>query len=47
MKTFTALAAAAACALACAAAPAEFAAFLRKDHERWARVIKTSGVKVE
>jgi tripartite-type tricarboxylate transporter receptor subunit TctC len=27
--------------------PAEFAAFLRKDHERWARVIKTSGVKAE
>ena len=24
--------------------PAEFAAFLKKDHERWARVIKTSGV---
>jgi tripartite-type tricarboxylate transporter receptor subunit TctC len=28
-------------------APAEFAAFLRKDHERWARVIKASGVKAE
>ncbi len=27
--------------------PAEFAAFLRKDHERWAQVIKTSGVKAE
>jgi tripartite-type tricarboxylate transporter receptor subunit TctC len=27
--------------------PAEFAAFLKKDHERWARVIKTSGVKAE
>ena len=27
--------------------PAEFAAFLRKDHERWARVIKASGVKAE
>ena len=24
--------------------PAEFAAFLKKDYERWARVIKTSGV---
>ena len=27
--------------------PAEFAAFLRKDHERWARVIKASGVTAE
>jgi tripartite-type tricarboxylate transporter receptor subunit TctC len=27
--------------------PAEFAAFLRKDQERWARVIKASGVKAE
>ena len=27
--------------------PAEFAAFLRKDYERWARVIKVSGVKAE
>jgi len=27
--------------------PAEFAAFLKKDHERWARVIKASGVKLE
>lgn len=27
--------------------PAEFSAFLKKDHERWARVIKASGVKAE
>ena len=27
--------------------PSEFAAFLKKDHERWARVIKASGVKAE
>lgn len=27
--------------------PAEFAAFLKKDHERWAQVIKASGVKAE
>ena len=27
--------------------PAEFAAFLKKDYERWARVIKASGVKAE
>jgi tripartite-type tricarboxylate transporter receptor subunit TctC len=27
--------------------PAQFAAFLRTDHERWARVIKASGVKAE
>jgi tripartite-type tricarboxylate transporter receptor subunit TctC len=27
--------------------PAEFAAFLKKDHERWTQVIKTSGVKAE
>jgi tripartite-type tricarboxylate transporter receptor subunit TctC len=27
--------------------PAEFAAFLRKDYERWGRVIKVSGVKAE
>ena len=25
----------------------EFTAFLRKDHERWARVIKASGVTAE
>jgi len=27
--------------------PAEFTVFLKKDYERWARVIKTSGVKAE
>jgi tripartite-type tricarboxylate transporter receptor subunit TctC len=27
--------------------PAEFATFLRKDHERWQRVIRTAGVKAE
>jgi len=27
--------------------PSEFTAFLKKDYERWARVIKTSGVKAE
>ena len=27
--------------------PAEFAAFLRKDNERWAQVIKASGVRAE
>ena len=27
--------------------PAEFAKFLKKDHERWARVIKAAGVKAE
>ena len=27
--------------------PSEFAAFLRKDQERWARVIKASGVRAE
>jgi tripartite-type tricarboxylate transporter receptor subunit TctC len=27
--------------------PAEFAAFLKKDHERWQRVIRTAGVKAE
>jgi tripartite-type tricarboxylate transporter receptor subunit TctC len=27
--------------------PSEFAAFLKKDYERWARVIKASGVKAE
>jgi tripartite-type tricarboxylate transporter receptor subunit TctC len=27
--------------------PAEFAAFLKKDYERWARVVKASGVKAE
>jgi tripartite-type tricarboxylate transporter receptor subunit TctC len=27
--------------------PGEFAAFLKKDYERWAQVIKTSGVKAE
>ena len=34
-------------AVAIADTPAEFAAFLRKDYERWARVIKASGVKAE
>jgi tripartite-type tricarboxylate transporter receptor subunit TctC len=27
--------------------PSEFAAFLKKDQERWAQVIKASGVKAE
>jgi tripartite-type tricarboxylate transporter receptor subunit TctC len=27
--------------------PSEFAAFLKKDEERWAQVIKASGVKAE
>jgi tripartite-type tricarboxylate transporter receptor subunit TctC len=27
--------------------PAQFQAFLRKDHERWSRVIKAAGVKTE
>jgi len=27
--------------------PAEFAAFLKKDHERWAQVIRTSGIRAE
>jgi tripartite-type tricarboxylate transporter receptor subunit TctC len=27
--------------------PAEFAAFLRKDHERWAQVIKTAGIQAQ
>jgi tripartite-type tricarboxylate transporter receptor subunit TctC len=34
-------------AITIADSPAEFAAFLKKDHERWAQVIKTSGVKAE
>jgi tripartite-type tricarboxylate transporter receptor subunit TctC len=34
-------------AITVADSPAEFAAFLRKDHERWAHVIKTSGIKAE
>jgi tripartite-type tricarboxylate transporter receptor subunit TctC len=34
-------------AVAIADTPAEFAAFLRKDYERWARVIKASGVTAE
>jgi len=34
-------------AIAIADTPAEFAAFLRKDYDRWARVIKASGVKAE
>jgi len=27
--------------------PTQFMEFLRKDHERWTRVIKAAGVKVE
>jgi tripartite-type tricarboxylate transporter receptor subunit TctC len=34
-------------AVAVADTPAEFAAFLKKDYDRWARVIKASGVKAE
>jgi tripartite-type tricarboxylate transporter receptor subunit TctC len=34
-------------AITVADTPSEFAAFLKKDHERWARVIKASGVKAE
>jgi tripartite-type tricarboxylate transporter receptor subunit TctC len=34
-------------AITVADSPAEYAAFLRKDHERWAGVIKVSGVKAE
>jgi tripartite-type tricarboxylate transporter receptor subunit TctC len=34
-------------AIIVADSPAEFAAFLKKDHERWAQVIKTSGIKAE
>jgi tripartite-type tricarboxylate transporter receptor subunit TctC len=34
-------------AVAIADTPSEFAAFLKKDYERWARVIKVSGVKAE
>jgi tripartite-type tricarboxylate transporter receptor subunit TctC len=34
-------------AIVVADSPAEFAAFLKKDHERWAQVIKTSGIKAQ
>ena len=34
-------------AIVIADTPAEFASFLRKDYERWAQVIKTSGVKAD
>lgn len=34
-------------AIIVAGTPAEFAQFLRKDHERWTRVIKAAGVKAE
>jgi tripartite-type tricarboxylate transporter receptor subunit TctC len=34
-------------AIVVADSPAEFSAFLKKDHERWAQVIKTSGIKAE
>ena len=34
-------------AITVADTPAEYAAFLRKDYERWAAVIKASGVKAE
>ena len=34
-------------AIIVADSPTEYAAFLKKDHERWAQVIKTSGVKAE
>jgi len=34
-------------AITVADSPAEYAAFLKKDYERWAGVIKVSGVKAE
>ena len=34
-------------AVTVADSPAEFAAFLKQDHERWARVIKAAHVTVE
>jgi tripartite-type tricarboxylate transporter receptor subunit TctC len=34
-------------AIVVADSPAEFSAFLKKDHERWAQVIKTSGIRAE
>ena len=34
-------------AITVADSPAEFAAFLKKDHDRWAQVIKTSGIRAE
>jgi tripartite-type tricarboxylate transporter receptor subunit TctC len=34
-------------AIAVGDTPAEYAAFLKKDYERWAQVIKASGVKAE
>jgi tripartite-type tricarboxylate transporter receptor subunit TctC len=34
-------------AITVADSPVEFAAFLKKDYERWAQVIKTSGIKAE
>jgi tripartite-type tricarboxylate transporter receptor subunit TctC len=34
-------------AIIVADSPAEFAAFLKKDHERWAQVIRTSGITAQ
>jgi tripartite-type tricarboxylate transporter receptor subunit TctC len=34
-------------AITVADSPAAFASFLKKDHERWAQVIKTSGIRAE
>jgi len=34
-------------AITVADSPAEFTAFLKKDYERWAQVIKTAGIKAE
>jgi tripartite-type tricarboxylate transporter receptor subunit TctC len=34
-------------AIVVADSPAEFGAFLKKDHERWAQVIKTSGITAQ
>jgi len=34
-------------AIIVADSPAEFAAFLKKDHDRWAQVIKTAGIRAE
>jgi tripartite-type tricarboxylate transporter receptor subunit TctC len=34
-------------AITVADSPAQFAAFLKKDHERWVQVVKTSGVRAD
>jgi tripartite-type tricarboxylate transporter receptor subunit TctC len=33
--------------VATSTSPADFAAFIRREHDKWAKVIKTAGIRLE